>query len=169
MPSVLKRSAPVFAENFGRDRALRAGVWQVVAGVIFFFVSPAYASNPLEYPDNGSAAFSRGGAWLAVANEPIATHYNPAGLAIQGSGFSIEQQLNFQHVCYDRHGPDGTPEAPRTPGPLQYKPACDSRGGFPTTIPSISLAWRVSKKLGIGIAVVPPAAYGNSDEQYPLF
>ncbi len=144
------------------------------AGVAFCASRSALASNPLEYPDNGSASFSRGGAWLAVANEPIATHYNPAALATQGSGFSVEQQLNFQHICYDRHGPNGAPEGATYAGMsttpiLQYKGVCDSRASFPTTIPSISLAWRVSKKVGVGIAVVPPAAYGNSDEQYPIF
>jgi long-chain fatty acid transport protein len=139
------------------------------AGVAFCGSRSALASSALEYPDNGSAQFSRGGAWLATANEPIATHYNPAALATQASGFSIEQQLNFQRVCYDRHGRNGAPETLSSTSPLQYAPTCDSRGTFPTTIPSISLAWRVSKKLGVGIAVVPPAVYGNSDEQYPLF
>src|SRR6185503_6733447 len=92
----------------------------------------AYASNPLEYPDNGSASFSRGGAWLAVANEPIATHYNPAALATQGSGFSVEQQLNFQTVCFDRHGPGGALESPVALryGPLQYIESCNARKSF---------------------------------------
>jgi hypothetical protein len=129
----------------------------------------AYASNPLEYPDNGSASFSRGGAWLAVANEPIATHYNPAALATQGSGFSVEQQLNFNSVCYNRHGPNDTPESPVSLrfGPLQYVETCNARKSFPSTIPSISVAWRVSEKLGIGAAIVPPAAYGTPDDAFP--
>ncbi|HVW23974.1 MAG TPA: hypothetical protein VHC69_01310 [Polyangiaceae bacterium] len=135
------------------------------AGMAFCGSRSAFASNPLEYPDNGSASFSRAGAWLAVANEPIATHYNPAALATQASGFSIEQQLNFQHVCYARQGPNGAPET-ATAG-LQYEPACDSRGTFPSTIPSISLAWRVSKKVGVGLAVVPPATYGYSKDEWP--
>jgi len=75
---------------------LALAVAAAAAGVLS--ASAAFASNPLEYPDNGSASFSRGGAWLGVANEPIATHYNPAGLATQGSGFSVEQQLNFNTV-----------------------------------------------------------------------
>src|SRR5689334_6615364 len=107
----------------------------------------ARAVNPLEYPDNGAAQFSRGGAWLALANEPIAAHYNPAALAIQGSGLSIEQQLNFNHVCYERVGPNGTPEGPNgynVPAAqgLEYLPVCNSRASFPMAIPSVSAAFR---------------------------
>src|SRR5689334_9153714 len=93
--------------------------------------SGAFASNPLEYPDNGSAAFSRGGAWLALGNEPIATHYNPATLATQGSGFSIEQQLNFDHVCYDRRGPGDA-----LVGPNALVPASSGMGQRFTYLPT---------------------------------
>ncbi|HVW29318.1 MAG TPA: hypothetical protein VHC69_28320 [Polyangiaceae bacterium] len=129
----------------------------------------ALASNPLEYPDNGSASFSRGGAWLAVADEPIAAHYNPAGLAIQESGFSVEQQLALPHTCFDRRGPGDTVVGPNdTSSPIyQYRPVCNGRAGFPNTIPSLSIAWRVSRRVGIGVAVVPPATYGAAQGQLP--
>jgi long-chain fatty acid transport protein len=138
--------------------------------------SGAFASNPLEYPDNGAASFARGGAWLAVGNEPIAAHYNPAALATQGSGFSIEQQLNFDHVCYDRRGPGNTAVGPndattlpgQTTPAVTYLPVCNSRGSFPSTIPSISVAWRASRTLGFGIAIVPPATYGTPKGAFPL-
>src|SRR5215510_956613 len=107
----------------------------LAGGAVVFGSSAARAVNPLEYPDNGSASFSRGGAWLALANEPIATHYNPAALAIQGSGFSVEQQLNFQKICYDRHGPNGAPEFADKGGLFQYEPVCNDRRSFPSTIP----------------------------------
>src|SRR5215471_11162454 len=131
--------------------------------------SGAFASNPLEYPDNGSAAFSRGGAWLAVANEPIATHYNPAALATQPSAFSVEQQLAFPHTCFDRRGPGNAVVGPNDTGtPIyQYRPACNARAGFPNTIPSLSVAWRATNRLGFGISVVPPAAYGSAQGQLP--
>jgi len=146
----------------------------LAAGAVASGAADADASSPLEYPDNGSASFSRGGAWLALANEPIAAHYNPAALAIQPGGFSIEQQLNFNHVCYDRRGPDGQPEqftiAPNTDrGTMQYQPSCGGRGGFPYTIPSISVAVRLTKKLGVGVAVVPPATYGTADSTWEPF
>jgi len=141
-----------------------------------FVASLAFASNPLEYPDNGTASFSRGGAWLAVGNEPIAAHYNPAALATQGSGFSIEQQLNFDHVCYDRRGPgnvavgpnDQVPVAGTTTHLLDYLPVCNTRGAFPSTIPSMSVAWRASDRLGFGLAIVPPATYGTPKGAFPI-
>ena len=129
----------------------------------------ARASNPLEYPDNGSAAFSRGGAWLAVANEPIATHYNPAALATQASAVSFEQQLNFVHTCFDRRGPGNVVVGPNDAGAAiyEYRRVCNARGSFPNTIPSVALSWRATDRLGVGIAVVPPAAYGTSKGQFP--
>lgn len=150
-----------------RERLLLAAV---AGGAGVSFAGSAVASNPLEYPDNGSAAFSRGGAWLAVANEPIATHYNPAGLATQGSGLSIEQQLNFHNVCYDRKGPNNTPTGPDVQGNpnLIYQPVCNERSGFPTAIPSISIAWRATDRLGFGFAIVPPNAYSLADNALPL-
>jgi hypothetical protein len=137
----------------------------LAAGSALVVAPQARASNPLEYPANGSASFSRGGAWLATANEPIAAHYNPAALATQGSGFSIEQNMAFDKVCYDRVDANGKEETADTG--FQYLPACNTRNGFPGTTPSISLAWRVSRKLGIGIAVVPPSTYVLGDHSLP--
>lgn len=158
----------------------RALILAALAGAAGLLSAPvALASNPLEYPDNGSAAFSRGGAWLGVSNEPIATHYNPAALATQKSGFSVEQQLNFPKTCFYRKGPGNTITGPdatdtittpsgQTLPRVIYLPVCSERGSFPNTIPSISLAWRVTDKLGVGLAIVPPATYGTADNQFPL-
>lgn len=67
----------------------------------------ARASTALEYPDNGVAQFSRGGAWLATATDPIAGYYNPAALATQATGFGIGLNLAFQTICFEREGADG--------------------------------------------------------------
>jgi hypothetical protein len=148
-------------------------VTRASAALAFAFaglVAPAvHASNPLEYPDNGSAAFSRGGAWLALGNEPIATHYNPAGLALQASGFSLEQQLALPHTCYDRRGPGGAAVGPNDTGTqiYQYRPVCNSRAGFPNAIPSLSLVYRATRRLGFGVSIVPPATYGSAQGQLP--
>lgn len=129
----------------------------------------AFASNPLEYPDNGSAAFSRGGAWLALANEPIAAHYNPAALATQASGFSLEQQLNFTHTCFERSASNGANAGPdAATSTFIYERACSARTGFPNAIPSIALAFRAGDRLGVGIAIVPPAAYGTAQGEFPV-
>jgi hypothetical protein len=132
--------------------------------------SSARASNPLEYPDNGSASFSRGGAWLAVGNEPIAAHYSPAMLAGQASGFSVEQELVFPRTCVDRRGPGNAPTGPDAVGSPDtvYVPVCNARAGFPNAIPSLAIAWRATKRIGLGFAIVPPSTYGSAQGQLPL-
>lgn len=144
----------------------------VLAGsALALAASRAFASNPLEYPDNGAAAFSRGGAWLATANEPIAAHYNPAALAMQESGFSIDVNLAFAETCFDRRGPGNVRVGPidaSSPGILLYDVVCSERGGFPTTLPSIAVAFRATRAVAFGLAVVPPATYPTAKGQFPL-
>jgi hypothetical protein len=149
-----------------RNLALGLGASVAVLGTGW----SAHASNPLEYPDNGSASFSRGGAWLAVGNEPIATHYNPAALATQASAMSVEQQLNFPHTCFDRRGPGNAATGPSSSSApiFFYRAVCSERGSFPNTIPSIAVAWRVSDRVGIGVAIVPPATYGTAVNAFPV-
>jgi hypothetical protein len=147
----------------------------VASGVLVS--SHALALNPLEYPDNGANQFSRGGAWLATATDPIAVHYNPAALATQASAVSIDLRLNYQKVCFDRRDEDGNPTGPDgggalAPNPdgesgLQYTEACNARGDFPLTIPSLAMVWRATDKLGFGVAFVPPSAYGTANEAFP--
>src|SRR6185312_3883800 len=84
----------------------------LVGGAALLAAQPAHASNPLEYPDNGSAAFSRGGAWLATGSEPIATHYSPATLVTQKSGFSIDLNLTYNKQCFDRRNPGNAAAGP---------------------------------------------------------
>ena len=131
---------------------------------------PAHAVNPLEYPDNGAAQFSRGGAWLATATDPIAVHYNPAALAAQPTAFSIDARLNYAEVCFDRTNEDNQPTGPVDRAPfdhLRYREVCNNREAFPMAIPAIALAWRATDRLGIGVALVPPSAYGTANEAWP--
>lgn len=130
----------------------------------------AHASGPLEYPDNGSASFSRGGAWLATATDPIAAHYNPAGLVTQSSGASLEMNFAFNKVCFDRLNTSDAPTGPNqgvndTPG-VEYRPACNNHNGYPRFVPSAALAWRYSETLAFGFAIVPPAAYGTAEGEW---
>jgi len=135
---------------------------------------PAAAVNPLEYPDNGATAFSRGGAWLATATDPIAAHYNPAALATQSSGFDINLNASFQKVCFDRRNPGNALTGPQqesndTPGVLVYLPACNERRGFPKTVPSLGVALRMSRRWALGFAFVPPSAYTDAAGAWPEF
>lgn len=133
--------------------------------------SSAWALNPLEYADNGANQFARGGAWLATASSPIAVHYNPAALATQASSMSVNARMAYQSLCFDRVDLD-----PNTGQPIEqngsapntsYKNVCNQRDTFPMTIPSVSMVWRVSSKLGVGMAIVPPAAYAINNDAFP--
>jgi long-chain fatty acid transport protein len=155
-----------------RAAALAPLVPALLAGLA---ARPARASNPLEYPDNGAAAFARGGAWLATANEPIAAHYNPAALATQASGMSLDLSLVYNKVCYVRKGPGNQPTGP-TQGQNEengdsneYQKACNQQADLPRVIPSLAFALRPSEKLGLGFALVPPSAYGGGPGEWPEF
>jgi len=67
-----------------------------------FAVLPARASNVTEFPDNGSEQLARGGAWVARASDPLATVFNPAGLAGQQTRVTLQNSVIFEHVCMSR-------------------------------------------------------------------
>lgn len=148
--------------------ACRAAVGALVPTLV---AGAARASGPLEYPDNGSAAFSRGGAWLAVGTDPIAAHYNPATLATQRGGVSLEQNLAFNKVCFDRRNPGnehtGPAQGTDDEAIVIYRPVCNRFADAPRYVPSLSLAARLSPKIGVGFAIVPPAAYGSRRGEFP--
>jgi long-chain fatty acid transport protein len=128
------------------------------------FAGTARASTALEYPDNGVAQFSRGGAWLATATDPIAGYYNPAGLATQATGFGIGMNVAFQTICFDRRGTDNQQIGPSNgleQNGITYPETCNSNAGQPNLIPNAALVWRAADRFALGLAVVPPSAYGT--------
>lgn len=140
----------------------RAGVGLLALGALSF-ATEARATTALEYADNGTAQFSRGGAWLATATDPIAGFYNPAALARQATGFSIGFNLPIQKICFDRRGPDGEkigPSQNETDIGHMYPETCNSNSGQPNLVPSAGFTWRVSRGLALNLTVVPPSAYG---------
>ena len=112
----------------------------------------ATASTAIEYPDNWTAQFSRGGAWLADASDPIAVFYNPAMLSLQPNGVSAGANLPMQEICFTRKneqgeatGPapsftEGKPGAPELP----YGTTCNEHSGFPRLVPNLSGVWLIS-------------------------
>jgi long-subunit fatty acid transport protein len=127
------------------------------------FAAEAHATTALEYADNGTAQFSRGGAWLATATDPIAGFYNPAALARQPTGFSLGFNLPIQKICFERRGPDGEkigPDATETSLGHTYPETCNANSGQPNLVPSAGFTLRVSRDLALNLTVVPPSAYG---------
>lgn len=134
--------------------------------------SSALASNVTEFPDNGSEQMGRGGAWVARASDPLATQYNPAGLAGQPTRLTLQVNLPFAQTCFHRlRDPnDGTLdtsllEAPDAQGRQFYPKVCDDTGTFP--VPNIGLTIRAHKRLGIGILINAPS--GAAAQAWPEF
>jgi long-chain fatty acid transport protein len=126
----------------------------------------ALASNVTEFPDNGSEQMGRGGAWVARASDPLATQYNPAGLAGQPTRLTLQVSLPFAQTCFLRKK-DGTDQTldDALVNNGYYPKVCDDTGTFP--VPNIGLTIRAHKRLGIGILINAPS--GAAAQAWPEF
>lgn len=141
-------------------RLARRGAFFASVATLALVSVPARASSTLEFPDNGVGAFSRGGAWLATATDPIAGFYNPAALSMQPTSLGVGANLALQKICFTR---EGTATSPATPTPsisATYPTSCNANSGSPQLVPNLAFTWRVNRELGVGLTVTPPAAYG---------
>lgn len=129
----------------------------------------AHATNVTEVPDNGSEQGARGGAWIARASDPLATAFNPAGLAGQHTRITLQSNFIFHHTCFTRLKAandttfgssdtllDATGHYPRVCNDIE-----------PTFNPQLAMTLRVSDRLGVGVAVLGPASAG--EKNYPEF
>jgi long-chain fatty acid transport protein len=123
---------------------------------------PALGSSAAEYPDNGVAQFSRGGAWLATASDPIAAYYNPAALALQPTAAAAGLNLVFQRICYRRRGPGGRDASYSAVGE-PYPEVCNENAGQPNAFFNLGVGFRASERFAIGLSVVPPASFGKTE------
>jgi long-chain fatty acid transport protein len=151
---------------------LRYPIGGLCALALFCAAAEAGATGPREFPDLGGAAFARGGAWLAVGTDPVAAHFNPAAMATMRSAVSLGFNLVFNQVCYERKNPGDAATGPRqgtsdTPGNIIYRPVCNRGSDRPGFVPAIAGVWRVTDDLALGLAVVPPSAYGTSENDWP--
>ncbi len=142
------------------SRSPRRVLAVAVLGIICMMHATARASNVAEFPDNGSEQMARGGAWVARASDPLAVAFNPAGLAGQESGLTLQSNLIFHRTCFTRIRaasdksldlsvlPDGT-----------YPRAC--RDIEPNLNPQIAGAIRLGDRVTLGFAAIGPSAAGN--------
>lgn len=145
--------------------AKRIVIRSVVVSSSLMLASTAVASG-LETPDSGVVQMGRGATYVARADDPMATVFNPAGLAYQKSGVFVGAHLMFQSRCFSRRNPDGSPVSPgaglagpgATGGPAD--PVCAETSPFPN--PQIAANFRISDRLAIGIAVMGPHGVGNA-------
>jgi hypothetical protein len=136
---------------------------------VLLVAAPAAASNVTEFPDNGSEQMGRGGAWVARASDPLATMYNPAGLAGQTTRLTIQFNLPFQVTCFHRlrdvNNGDTTADTAIVDSNNYYPNVCDDTGTFP--VPALGLTIRATPRLGIGILIGAPS--GAAGQAWPEF
>ena len=115
----------------------------------------AHATDVLDFAELGTQSMGRGGAWVARANLPLATFYNPAGLAGQLHGASVDVALVIDKVCFTRAGPGSTMQSG-----VQYPgEVCSDHG--PQPLPAVAGVFQVMEELGVGLSVAPPSLYGS--------
>jgi long-chain fatty acid transport protein len=117
----------------------------------------ARATSVEEFPDNGSEQEGRGGAWVARASDPLATFYNPAGLAGQPTRLTLQANISTQHTCFQRvRATDDTTQDGYNGG--AYPKVCSSGSFFPD--PQLAFTYHLSDRIGLGIAILGPSAVG---------
>jgi long-chain fatty acid transport protein len=146
--------------DFGKMGRAALGLASLSAAIT---VSETARANGFETPSNGTEQMGRGAAWLARATDPLATFYNPAALSRNGTSASVTVNLFFQKNCFQRVGPGGQPVQIGPDSEATYGNACNDVKPFPN--PQLAFQYRVTDKLGIGIAVMGPSANGKAE--YP--
>lgn len=113
----------------------------------------------MEVPDNGSEQMGRGGAWIARASDPLATVFNPAGLAGQPSRVTLQSSIIVHHTCFSRvkAGSDTSLDL-LAGGDGRFPRVCNDIE--PALNPQIGGTLRVNDRLGIGALILGPAASG---------
>src|SRR6202167_1781274 len=124
------------------------------ASVAALVASPsreARATTVLELGENGSEQMARGGAWVARASDPLATFYNPAGLAGQPTRLTLQANISAQHTRFTRVKVTGDTTADGvTPGST-YPQVCSSGAFFPD--PQLAFTYQLTPRISLGIAV----------------
>ncbi len=130
------------------------------------FTAAASATGVSEFPDNGSEQMARGGAWVARASDPLATIFNPAGLAGQPSRVTIQSNTIWEHTCFTRvkAASDTTNDPLAGPGGT-YPRTCNDIS--PTINPQIGATIKLTDRIGLGLLVIGPSSGG--EKTFPDF
>lgn len=135
--------------------------------------SEASASTGLEFPDVGVNQLGRGSAWIARADDPLATFFNPAALVRQPTSVHLGAHLVMPHRCFTRLGPDGQPVSPgaNLPGPGattddgSIAPPAETCENFNVgVLPQLAVNFRILDRFALGLALVTPHGTGSKHE-----
>jgi long-chain fatty acid transport protein len=130
-----------------------------VAALVATRSREARATTVLEIGDNGSEQMGRGGAWVARASDPLATFYNPAGLAGQETRVTVQVNANIQDTCFTRIKSPIDTTVDGTAAGGTYPKVCSNGSPFPD--PTIAFAYRLTPRIGLGIGLFAPSAAGK--------
>ncbi len=140
-------------------RAARASAAAAFVCALVGLPRLARATGVMEFPDNGSEQEGRGGAWVARASDPLATFYNPAGLAGQPTRLTLQGNLSRQGTCFTRTKAAGDPTQDGVQAGGAYPQVCNDGKVFPN--PQLAFTYRLTDRIGLGIAILGPSAVGN--------
>lgn len=144
----------------------RFGLAGATALALVATTSAAGASNNYDSPDSGVLQLGRGSAWVARADDPLATYFNPAGLTRQATGIHVGAHLMFLDRCFTRLGPDGKPVSPGGadipgPGASGGPPGEVCADAPPFVNPQVAATIRLTDSLALGVAVLGPHGVGG--------
>lgn len=145
---------------------MRSGSLRALAASSFAFATAlvaapsARASNVTEFPDNGSEQMGRGGAWVARASDPLATAFNPAGLAGQYTKVTVQNGIIFENTCFSRlKSLNDTSNDPLVRPDGSFPQVCND--GAATINPQLGATFRLSDRLGLGLLLIGPSSAGE--------
>lgn len=136
-------------------------LWLIVAALALPSVS--YAGG-FTFPDNGTEALGRGGAFTAKADDGTAIEYNIAGLARQrGTRMLLDANIVFHNYEFTRSGTyPGSASDPLTPYAGQPFPTVSNSGGpFPAPFFALSTDFGFFDRWTFAIGAYGPSSVGN--------
>jgi long-subunit fatty acid transport protein len=136
-------------------------------GASLLCAGEARATDATEVPDNGSEQMGRGGAWLARASDPLASFYNPAGLAGQPTRLILQSNFGSQRTCFTRQKALNDTTADGVKAGAQYPQVCNGAGYG--VDPQLAMTIRLTPRMGLGIAPLLAPSSANGNASYPEF
>jgi long-chain fatty acid transport protein len=137
--------------------------WLVLLVPAIVFPSVARAGG-FTFPDNGTEALGRGGAFTAKADDPTAIQYNVAGLARQrGTKLLLDLNLVLNNYDFTRSGtyPDDSTD-PMTPyGGMPFPTVHNTGGPFPAPFFGITTDLGFLDRWTFAIGAYGPSSVGN--------
>lgn len=128
-------------------------------------LTPSFAwAGGFEFPDNGTEALGRGGAFTAKADNGLAIEYNVAGLARQrGTHLLFDANLSFHTYEFQRSGvyPGNSGDANTPYAGMPFPKVANNGGPFFAPFFAVSTDFGFFDRWTFAIGAYGPSAIGN--------